>query len=63
MCLIHDLIPLQMALTFRYFIDFFQQATAKEHTEDSLAAMSRSLKNYYKYSAIMEQFSAVSGRH
>lgn len=62
MCLIHDLVPLQMALTFRHFIDFFYQAISKEHTEDSLSQMIRSLKKYYKHSAIMGPFSAVSGR-
>lgn len=60
MCLIHDVVPLQMALTFRHFIDFFHQATAKEHSESSLSAMKKSLKKYYKHSAIMEPFSSVS---
>lgn len=48
-----------MWLTFRYFIDFFRQATAKEHSESTLYEMERSLKKYYKHSAIMEQFSDV----
>lgn len=59
MCLVHDVIPLQMALTFRHFIDFYWQATAKEHSESTLKDMDQSLMNYSKYSAIMEKYSKV----
>ncbi|KAI8136492.1 hypothetical protein BJV82DRAFT_481582, partial [Fennellomyces sp. T-0311] len=52
---VHDLIPLQMAIAFRHFIDFFQQALAKEHSERTLAEMDQSLLLFSRHSAIFEE--------
>ncbi|KAI8137534.1 hypothetical protein BJV82DRAFT_634701 [Fennellomyces sp. T-0311] len=54
---VHDLIPLQMAIAIRHFIDFFQQAVAKEHSERTLAEMDQSLLLFSRYNAIFEQWS------
>ena len=48
----HDLLPPQIILCLRHFIDFVQQALAKEHVEETLADMEESLRLYSKYSAI-----------
>ena len=53
----HDYIPLQASLCLRHFLDFVMHATAKEHTEKSLAEMDESLAAYYKYSPIFEKYS------
>ncbi|KAI9309916.1 hypothetical protein BX666DRAFT_1819738, partial [Dichotomocladium elegans] len=52
-------VPLQVAVCIRHFIDFFFQATAKEHSESTLTDMEESLRLYHKYSRIFERWSKV----
>ncbi|KAG2214486.1 hypothetical protein INT45_010231, partial [Circinella minor] len=54
---IHDQIPLQAALCLRHFIDFYQQAMAHEHSENTIRQMNCSLTLYNKYSSIFEKYS------
>ncbi|KAI8149268.1 hypothetical protein BJV82DRAFT_662574 [Fennellomyces sp. T-0311] len=53
MSCVHDILPSQLVRCLRHFIDFVQQALAKEHTEQSLAEMQESLREYNKYSAFL----------
>ncbi|KAI8136858.1 hypothetical protein BJV82DRAFT_582562 [Fennellomyces sp. T-0311] len=48
----HDLLPPQIVRCMRHFIDFVQQALAKEHTEETLADMQESLRLYNNTFAI-----------
>ncbi|KAI8148724.1 hypothetical protein BJV82DRAFT_589372 [Fennellomyces sp. T-0311] len=49
---VYDLIPSQAAMCFRYFIDFWFLAAAKEHDETSLTFMEETLENYVQSSSI-----------
>ncbi|ORY99913.1 hypothetical protein BCR43DRAFT_126844 [Syncephalastrum racemosum] len=57
MLCIHDLLPLQFVLCMRHFIDFYQQVTAKEHSDQSLRETNDSLMAFNNYSAIFVQWS------
>ncbi|KAI8136368.1 hypothetical protein BJV82DRAFT_676797 [Fennellomyces sp. T-0311] len=56
---IHDLVPMQVVLCIRHFIDFFYQATAREHTTSTLRSMNESLDSFRYYSPILQ---AMTGR-
>ncbi|KAI8136500.1 hypothetical protein BJV82DRAFT_676262 [Fennellomyces sp. T-0311] len=53
---VHDLLPPQAVRCMRHFIDFFHQATAKEHSKESLADLRESLKLFNEHSPIFEQW-------
>lgn len=57
---VHDLIDKQAVICMRHFIDFYFNATCKEHTEETLAIMSQSLAEFHAHSAIFAPFSKVS---
>ena len=59
MACICDLVDIQAALCIRHFIDFFKQATLKEHNEALLDQMMTSLKLYNEHSAYFENISKV----
>ncbi|KAI9243498.1 hypothetical protein BDA99DRAFT_522492 [Phascolomyces articulosus] len=55
LAIIHDLVPLQVSLCVRHFIDFFNQATAKEHTDQTLLWMNESLDWFNYYSPALQK--------
>ncbi|KAI7846900.1 hypothetical protein BDC45DRAFT_46663 [Circinella umbellata] len=55
--LIHDKVSSQTVLCLRHFIDFFYQATSKEHSGDTIQKMQDSLKLYNTYSPAIALYS------
>ncbi|KAI9243501.1 hypothetical protein BDA99DRAFT_530390 [Phascolomyces articulosus] len=55
LAIIHDLVPLQISLCICHFIDFFNQATAKEHIDQTLLWMNESLDWFNYYSPALQK--------
>ncbi|KAI9268105.1 hypothetical protein BDA99DRAFT_504849 [Phascolomyces articulosus] len=54
MACVHDLLPSQVALCMRHFIDFFMQVNVKEHTDETVKEMVQLLIKFTESSVIFK---------
>jgi hypothetical protein len=60
LAVVHNLIPPQVSLCVRAFLDFYIQITSKEHTDDTLAQANEYLNLFFGYLPIFQDVTSSS---